>query len=955
MTEAIQYAGEHLWPGRIGHAAIILAFTAGLFSMFSYYFATRREAESAEAQQWLRMGRLGFLAHGIGVVSVILMLFYVMLNKYYEYQYVQAHVNDDLVFRYVFSAFWEGQEGSFLLWMFWHVVLGMLLIFSSRQWEPYVLVVLGSIQVILASMILGVYVGFGDDPMRIGSNPTLLLRDVMDAPIFANANYVELLEGTGLNPLLQNWWMTVHPPTLFLGFASTSIPFAYAIAGLWTRRHREWLQPALPWALMSGAILGTGILMGGAWAYEALSFGGYWAWDPVENMSLVPWLILVAGIHTNLVARSTDHSIRATYAYYLLTFLLIVYSTFLTRSGVLGETSVHAFTEMGLETQLILFIALYSVWSAVLFFSRYKGVPAPEKEEATSSKEFWMFMGSLVLLFSSILITGATSLPVYNKIRAFFDPAYVGQVITDPVPHYNKYQLWIGVFIGLLSGFSQYLRFREMNFAGRVKTVGLRIGAAAVLSAALSFLTTYWINAHAWQYQLLLFSGWFALVTNIDYLISYIKTDLKVAGSVMAHVGFGAMLLGILASGLNKQIISQNPFLMEGLTADEESKRNTVILIKDAPMILGPYEVTLANDTINGLTRTYTINYKRRNEAGELSEEFELNPNVLYDKSFTKIAASNPSTKQYWDRDIFTHVAALPVEEMDINAKKSKEDSLNYRSFTLGIGQAMSFLDTVKVKSSDSFLVKRYEVEAVAVSRNPVHPEYQPETGDIAIGVKFRLRSSEDDAVYEAEPVLVLRDELMYSYPVQLNAINTRIKLDERIFDEFFVSEDMLNYREIRLKQGEKITFEGLEIDFVGFDKDPDHPYYRPEKGDIAVGAVLEVKTPDADTAQRIQPVFFIRNSRPLNIKDELTALGLHVRFASLDPNTGQASLFMARYQRTAEPRAQFAVATDAYRSDWIALQAIEFPGINLFWVGSSLMMLGLTLSMYYRIRNQRA
>ncbi|MDV7399460.1 cytochrome c biogenesis protein CcsA, partial [Arthrospira platensis SPKY1] len=100
------------------------------------------------------------------------------------------------------------------------------------------------------------------------------------------------MQGSGLNPLLQNYWMTIHPPTLFLGFASTAIPFAYAIAGLWTKEHQAWLKPALPWALFSGAILGTGILMGGAWAYEALSFGGYWAWDPVENMSLVPWLIL---------------------------------------------------------------------------------------------------------------------------------------------------------------------------------------------------------------------------------------------------------------------------------------------------------------------------------------------------------------------------------------------------------------------------------------------------------------------------------------------------------------------------------------------------------------------------------------------------------------------------------------------------------------------------------------
>lgn len=955
MSEEIQYIGEHLLPGQIGHAAILLAFVSGLLSMVSYYMATQRQHSlPQEAAQWRLMGRLGFALQGAGIVTTVITIFYVMINQYYEYQYVQAHVNADLEFKYIFSAFWEGQEGSFLLWMFWHVVLGLLLIGSAKEWESPVMAVLASIQVVLVSMILGIYVGFGDEPMRFGSNPTLLLRDVMDAPIFAKADYVSMLQGTGLNPLLQNYWMTIHPPTLFLGFASTSVPFAFAIAGLWTRRHRDWLRPALPWALMSGAILGAGILMGGAWAYEALSFGGYWAWDPVENMSLVPWLVLLAGIHTNLVARNTDHSTRATYVYYIITFILIVYSTFLTRSGILGETSVHAFTEMGLENQLVAFIVIYSLLSVALLASRYKGIPAPEKEEATASREFWMFIGSLVLLFSTILITGSTSLPVYNKIRAVFDPAYVGQVITDPVPHFNKYQLWIGVFIGFLSGFSQYLRFREFDFGARQRKFWTRTGAALVLSLGLSYLTSRWINITAWQYGLLLSSGWFAIITNVDYLVTFMRGNIKASGSVLAHVGFGVMLVGILASGLNKQIISQNPFLMEGLTEDEEARRNTVLLIKDSPMALGPYEVTLVKDTLDGLTRTYTVDYKRRNKEGQVVEQFSLQPNVLYDKTFTKIASPNPSTKHYWDRDIFTHIAALPIEEIDINAKKSKEDSLNYRDLSLALGQEFSFLDTVKAAATDSFLLRRYTVRALSVNRKPSHPEYKAELGDIAIGVKFSIQSSEDDKAYEAEPILVLRNELLFSYPVQLNPINTRVKLNESILDEFLTPESELNYKEYRLKQGERTVVGGLEVFFSGYDKNPDHPYYQAEKGDIAVGAVLEVKVPGSADTQRAQPVFFIRDGQPLNIKDELPDLGLHVRFASLDPSTGEASLFIARREATTPPKAIFAVATDAYRSDWVALQAIEFPGINLFWIGSSLMMLGLLLSMFYRIRLNR-
>ncbi|MCO6478443.1 MAG: cytochrome c biogenesis protein CcsA, partial [Phaeodactylibacter sp.] len=315
----IQYVGEHLLPGQIGQVAIVAGFVASLFAAASYFFATQRR-ESEEYKAWRSMGRWGFLVHGLSVFTVIGVMFYLMVNQYYEYQYVQAHVSEDLPFKYIFSAFWEGQEGSFLLWMFWHVILGLVLMATGKQWEAPTLSVLSVIQLFIGSMILGIYIGFGEEPARLGSNPLMLLREVMDAPIFAKADYAAQLTGSGLNPLLQNYWMTIHPPTLFLGFASTSIPFAFAIAGLWTKEHKACLQPALRWALFSCGVRGIGSLMGGAWAYEAWSFGGYWAWAPVENMSLVPWLILVAGIHTNLIARSTGHSVRSTYIYYLLTF-----------------------------------------------------------------------------------------------------------------------------------------------------------------------------------------------------------------------------------------------------------------------------------------------------------------------------------------------------------------------------------------------------------------------------------------------------------------------------------------------------------------------------------------------------------------------------------------------------------------------------------------------------------
>ncbi len=952
MIEEIQYVGEHLWPGQLGRAAIFISFCAAILSGFAYFFATQTRKDQEASDSWRKIGRWSFGVHGISVFLVIFLIFYIMVNNYYEYQYVQAHVNDDLQFRYIFSAFWEGQEGSFLLWMFWHVVLGGLLILSAKEWESPVLSIVSSVQVVIGSMLLGVYLGFGPEAFRVGSNPLLLLRDTMDIPLFANADYVSLLEGTGLNPLLQNWWMTVHPPTLFLGFASTVVPFAFAMAGLWTRNHRGWLKPALPWALFSGAILGTGILMGGAWAYEALSFGGYWAWDPVENMSLVPWLTLVAGIHTNLVARTTDHSIRSTYVFYALTFILIVYSTFLTRSGVLGETSVHAFTEMGLEWQLVTFILAYLGLSSFLFFSRLKSIPAPAKEESTGSKEFWMFIGSLILLFSAFLITVSTSLPVYNKIREFFDPGFVGRVITDPIPHYNKYQLWIGVFIGLLSGFSQFLRFREINFGKHMKPFFIHTGIGLVVAVVLTFLTTTVINLQAWQYQLMMFSGWFAVITNIDHIISFLRGNLKAGGSAISHIGFGLMLVGILFSGLNQEVISRNPFLMEGLTADEEAKRNSVLLIKDSPMIMGEYEVTLASDTIDYLTRTYVVNFDRRNAEGEIVESFHLEPNILYNKEFTKVAAANPSTRQYWDRDVFTHIVALPPEEMDINEKKAKEDSLQYRPFTLEIGETVRYLDTVNISNRDTFSVQELEVELLEVYRNASHPDYIAEQGDLAVGAKIRVRSTELDSNFVAEPVIVLRGEVLYTFPEQINEINTRVKLNEEIFNLIYVAETDLDYQEFELAPGTDFEFAGYQLRFAGYNKDVALPSYEPQDGDIAVSAMIQARD-DEGQIRAGQPVFLIRDSRPLNLKDEIADFGLHFRFVSLDPETEKARLFLA-YAPPRRPQAAFSVASRSFRTDWIALQAIEFPGINYFWIGASLMMFGLTISMYHRIRQDR-
>ena len=226
--DEIQYIGEHLFPGQLGHFFVVIGFIASFVSAL-YYFLGVQKGDYAQGSSWVKLGKWAFAIHGLSIIGIILMLFYMMLSQYYEYQYVWSHVSDDLPFRYIFSAFWEGQEGSFLLWMFWHVVLGIIFITRKSKWEAPVMSVLSLVQFILVGMILGVYFS---DAVKIGSSPFLLLRDTMNAPIFNNAQYLSLIQGNGLNPLLQNYWMTIHPPYSLSWICINH--YSILFCGIWT-------------------------------------------------------------------------------------------------------------------------------------------------------------------------------------------------------------------------------------------------------------------------------------------------------------------------------------------------------------------------------------------------------------------------------------------------------------------------------------------------------------------------------------------------------------------------------------------------------------------------------------------------------------------------------------------------------------------------------------------------
>ncbi len=933
----ITYVGESLWIGHLGHIFIILGFVSAFMAAVFWFFSVKNR-NAIESKSWNQLGRISFITHGVSVITLILLLFYAMYTHRYEYFYVYDHVSDDLPLKYILSAFWEGQEGSFLLWMFWHVILGFILMRVAGKWEASVLFSFALAEAVLMSMILGIHIPWGDEVVKIGSNPTTLLRQMTEAPIFANAEYLSLIKGRGLNPLLQNYWMTIHPPTLFLGFASTLVPFAYAFAGLWVNDHRTWLKDCLPWSLFSAGILGIGILMGSLWAYVALSFGGYWAWDPVENASLVPWITLVAGIHVHLVSKNTQHASKSMYFFYLISFVLILYSTYLTRSGVLGDTSAHSFTEMGLGFQLVFLVSIFIVLGMGALLWRLKSIDTPAKEEELPSREFWMFIGSLVLLFSGVLITYSTSLPVINKVMGLFNENYEGRVIQDVVGHHNKYQLWIGVFISLLSAFPLFLRYGGTNWLSQRKQFFIRLAISVAISLVLTLLVTLWLNFYSWQFGLLTFAGLMTMVTNLDYLINKAKGKIKLAWSAIAHMGFGMMIVGTVASGLNQKSISTNPFVFQKIFNDEDVKKY-VQLIKGKTLFSEGYLITYVSDTLieQARERKYTINFQKLNDSMEVVETFNLHPNAVYSNDFSKVAAFNPDTKHYLHKDIFTCVVGLPPSLQSNENAKAIEDSLKYNRVIL------PYNDTLKVGD--------FVLELEAITYEPTIKEFKEHNHDTGLGIQIKVRDLAQDTVYNLEPALGVEGALLYNYPATVETSGIKIKLSEDMLDDFFTPDETLEYKEYTIKNGGNFILGDKRFVLKGFDKDPKNPNYKAEEKDLALSALVEVQSHQG--SEILKPLYVIRDNVPMSIKAFSPKEGIHLRFSNIDPEKEEFTFKVAQ-EPVKKGDIVLNVSTDVPRTDYLILQATIFPGINLFWVGCIFMMLALILAGWDRYRQKR-
>ena len=372
---------------------------------------------------------------------------------------------------------------------------------------------------------------------------------------------------------------------------------------------------------------------------------------------------------------------------------------------------------------------------------------------------------------------------------------------------------------------------------------------------------------------------------------------------------------------------------MKGLIKDENLAKS-INLIKGEPMFAENYWMTYVKDTIIGNMRKFEIDFRAVDDAGNTKDEFTLHPNVLYTNDFSKVASTNPSTKHYLTKDIFTNVSSLPKSQMDTKFAKEMEDTIKYEIYE---GQL-----------NDTIFTKKNYVVLKHASFNPQNPNYLKESNDFGIEVDLIVGDISDNKPIELNPALGVKDNLIFTYPGKADEFNFKVKLDETILNNFFTPEGSLEYETFVVKEGETFQYKDYDLTLKGFDREPQHAGYKKVEGDIAVATLLDINHKDEHFT--LAPVFVVRQMRPMNIKDYNLSNGLHTRFIKVDPNTQEYTLQIASDNRSGK-KIPIQIAENVPRTDFITLEAKIFPGINLFWFGSIFMMLGLLLGFINRMR----
>lgn len=634
------YIGEWTWAVWTGKSLLYLAFASILTSAIAFTFKAVRERKSLHPGK-SRWGCIFFRIHYLLLVASAALLMLLFVKHRFEFMYVWQYSSRDLPLHFLISSIWAGQEGSFMLWAIFQGLLGWVLMRTSGRWQAGAMAVYSAAQLFVISALLGIDLGF----MQIGKNPFTLIRETIGDPkgtIFARPDYLMAIpDGNGLNPLLENIWMVIHPPALFLGYASVLAPYSLALAALIRRKPFDWIPIVLPWVIFSILTLGIGIILGGMWAYVSLTFGGFWAWDPVENASYIPWIVLVAALHLLLVARKRQRGVLLAFVFTLLSYILVLFASLLTRSGILGDTSVHAFGENGLLTQLLITLLFFTLLAVVLIVRRYRDIKT-EVPENYRSREFWMVIGSLIMAMGAFQVAFVTSIPVWNRLFGLnmAPPA-------DPVSFYNAWQMPFAIIMAILMGLASFLTYRDSDWKKALR----RTFVFLVIALLAGF--TVWIVHFANKplYFIYLVSSFFLIGVSLNVIIKLARKSINVGGMV-THLGVGLFMAGLMLTFANSSVISRNTSRMS--LGDQQTNAENQIMFKGDTVQMGPYEAVYTQRKEQGRHVYYTLEFFiRKNDT--LEKAFTVRPSINRNEKMGYVY--NPSTHTMLWKDVYTYIS----------------------------------------------------------------------------------------------------------------------------------------------------------------------------------------------------------------------------------------------------------------------------------------------------------
>ncbi|GAB4455223.1 MAG: cytochrome c biogenesis protein CcsA [Armatimonadaceae bacterium] len=506
---------------------ILLGLALALTVVAAALYIAAQKPNLAKREAWARRCALG--ATG-AIVGASVYLQYLIATHQFQVAYVAEYSAKRSAAWYLFAAFWGGQEGSILLWAFCGAILGAVLTFKAAGKAPKVWPIYSVIQAFLLTLLLV------KCPFKLG-----------EGPIPA--------DGRGLNPLLENPWMVIHPPMLFLGFAALMVPFAWCVYGLIFKDWDGWTKAAFPWTLFAFTTLGLGLSLGGYWAYETLGWGGFWGWDPVENSSLVPWLFIMALLHGMAIQNRNGGYKIANFLLGFLPFAFMFYGTFLTRTGLLSDFSVHSFSSLGNDGYAMLLggVLAATFIPLLLLLFRLPSMPKPPAYDRVLSREFGYFIASAILGIIGLIVAVGMSAPLITKV-GFINQllAKMGMVI-DPAKgaaaqpeFYNQGNYPLAIILTVAMAITPYLHWKSTDDREMQKRLIQPYLAAIAISLVMT-AAGFLMGIRQPTMVLLFATSVFAFTSNLWLVIPRMKhrESRKGIGGFVAHMGAGMLLAGV--------------------------------------------------------------------------------------------------------------------------------------------------------------------------------------------------------------------------------------------------------------------------------------------------------------------------------------------------------------------------------------------------------------------------